>query len=629
MIRRALVFVICFVAMGLKQSSTSAQPASAPFERQLILQLTVLGDGLLERFMTEDIEILSQDGLAQVANVPLSINEHFAEMEIVEAATIKADGRRIEVGDDRILTSSAPNAPVLGIFRADVKIRTIVFPDVAVGDRLHYAIRVREKARGLPGGFSFSYALPPSARFRHATISLDVPADLALRISAVGLDQRSETSGGRRRRTWTLPPHAYRAEEYGATAPMDRGPHLVLSSYRSWEAIAETFYKEADAKSEAVPEVRRQADLITSGITDRREQARAIFDWVSRNIRYFGIFLGNGGYIPRSAATVLVDKYGDCKDHVTLMRALLAAKGIDADFSLISLAPTYRTFEIPTPEWFNHVILYLPEFDVYADPTSAHLAFGVLLWHEADKPVLRVGKHGALFTRTRALSEASNQVAVVADVTLRGDGTATGRVVTTASGAAAAVLRQTMAQAERKGGEVFARELLTAQSWRGGGRVDLRDPLDHAEPYAVRATFTIMNPFFGNGPNRNPIPAGPSLFAPVHLSFAGYVSRGYTQDFQCVAATYMQSIDLHLPNGQSLARVPDNVSETSVLASYTATYRLTGQTLHVERRFVSSVMGQACTSRVALDINKVARAAAADFGRRLVFSNPGVERVEQ
>ncbi|WP_163602946.1 transglutaminase domain-containing protein, partial [Klebsiella pneumoniae] len=68
-------------------------------------------------------------------------------------------------------------------------------------------------------------------------------------------------------------------------------------------------------KSEAVPEVRRQADLITSGITDRREQARAIFDWVSRNIRYFGIFLGNGGYIPRSAATVLVDKYGDCKDH--------------------------------------------------------------------------------------------------------------------------------------------------------------------------------------------------------------------------------------------------------------------------------------------------------------------------
>ncbi|WP_204351496.1 hypothetical protein, partial [Serratia marcescens] len=78
-----------------------------------------------------------------------------------------------------------------------------------------------------------------------------------------------------------------------------------------------------------------------------------------------------------------------------------------------------------------------------------------------------------------------------------------------------------------------------------------------------------MNPFFGNGPNRNPIPAGPSLFAPVHLSFAGYVSRGYTQDFQCVAATYTQSIDLHLPNGQSLARVPDNVSETSVLASYT------------------------------------------------------------
>jgi hypothetical protein len=40
------------------------------------------------------------------------------------------------------------------------------------------------------------------------------------------------------------------------------------------------------------------------------------------------IFLGNGGYEPHDAATVLENRYGDCKDHVALLEALLKAKGI-------------------------------------------------------------------------------------------------------------------------------------------------------------------------------------------------------------------------------------------------------------------------------------------------------------
>ena len=47
------------------------------------------------------------------------------------------------------------------------------------------------------------------------------------------------------------------------------------------------------------------ADDITKSIADRRAQARAIHDWVSKNVRYFAIFLGQGGYVPHSAASVI------------------------------------------------------------------------------------------------------------------------------------------------------------------------------------------------------------------------------------------------------------------------------------------------------------------------------------
>ena len=60
------------------------------------------------------------------------------------------------------------------------------------------------------------------------------------------------------------------------------------------------------------------------------------------------------------------------------MTALLAAKGIASEAALINLGNAYSLADPPTMATLNHVILYLPEFDVYDDPTAASAAFGVL-----------------------------------------------------------------------------------------------------------------------------------------------------------------------------------------------------------------------------------------------------------
>jgi hypothetical protein len=49
-------------------------------------------------------------------------------------------------------------------------------------------------------------------------------------------------------------------------------------------------------------------------------------------------------------------------------------------------------------------ILYLPEFDLYDDPTQNFAAFGVLVAATYDKPVVRVGANGVTLGRTPAMN---------------------------------------------------------------------------------------------------------------------------------------------------------------------------------------------------------------------------------
>jgi hypothetical protein len=111
--------------------------------------------------------------------------------------------------------------------------------------------------------------------------------------------------------------------------------------------------------------------------------------------RYVAIFLGNGGYVPHDAATILENRYGDCKDHAVLLEALLKAKGIASVPVLINLTNRYRLPEAATPAAFNHALTYLPEFDLYVDLTAGVAPFGTLLANEYGKPVAVAADSGA------------------------------------------------------------------------------------------------------------------------------------------------------------------------------------------------------------------------------------------
>ena len=200
----------------------------------------------------------------------------------------------------------------------------------------------------------------------------------------------------------------------------------MVSTFRSYAELGAAYGKAALPKIQVTQEIASLADQITRGIAGHRAQAAAIDAWVKRNIRYVAIFLSVGRVVPHEAEAILRNKFGDCKDKATLMSALLAAKGIASEAALINLGNGYTLPEPPTLAALNHVILYLPEFDIYDDPTANMAAFGVLAAEAYDKPVVRVAASGAQLARTPAMKPAEHMSHATTTIKIAADGTVTG-----------------------------------------------------------------------------------------------------------------------------------------------------------------------------------------------------------
>jgi hypothetical protein len=87
----------------------------------------------------------------------------------------------------------------------------------------------------------------------------------------------------------------------------------------------------------------------------------ALYNFVSRQIRYVAIEIGIGGYQPHPAADVYKNRYGDCKDKATLLVAMLGHIGLRGYPALVGTRRDIKADpKIPTLATFDHMIVALP-----------------------------------------------------------------------------------------------------------------------------------------------------------------------------------------------------------------------------------------------------------------------------
>jgi hypothetical protein len=596
----------------LAQAPQAPPPsAQAPYAVQYDGHVTVRADRTATDLFTHRITIRAPSAIATVSQQQLSFFEGMETLETVEAFTEKADGSKLPVPAANIITRDAASG-LPATFMRDLKQRTIIFPDVQVGDTLVMTNR-KETIRGLfPGQFYYADIFARSRPYSSAQVIVDAPDDLDLQIKTIGngLTDQVEEIGGVRRHRVTLQPQFYSPEEARAVAPIDRDPALLVSTFKSYRDMGLAFAAAAFPKAVATPEIAALADAITQGIDDRRQQAIAIDGWMKKNIRYVAVYLDLGRVVPNDAATVLRNKYGDCKDKATLMAALLGAKGIASEMALINFGASYTLPEPATMAILNHVILYLPEFDLYDDPTATEAAFAVLNAENYDKPVVRIGGNGAILARTPAMRPGDHTTHAKTTILVAADGTVTGQTEESNTGIFGITLRHAAADIQNLGSETAAQRLLQIFNTPGSGRYDLGNATDTIDPVVMTGRFTLNQPFkppvggqsaaisFGMPRTLRP---GNFLFPPRldgrKSAFVCYVGR-QTED---IDATFALGLPMPIP------LVPADIEKPAF--SFHATFKVAGRTLHIHREFISKVAGQVCPpemeAEIAADMNAV------------------------
>ena len=266
---------------------------------------------------------------------------------------------------------------------------------------------------------------------------------------------------------------------------------MFVSTEPDYAAFARDYAAFIGPHMRVTPRIRALAARIAGGAASRREQARLLYEWVDAHIRYVALYLGDGALEPHDAESVLASGWGDCKDHVVLLNALLAARGIAADFVMLDLGNQYTLSDPPTFAQLNHAISYLPEFDLYADSTALLAPFGTLPFSEYGKPAVHALVAGQVLRRVPALPPGAATMELRTVATLHDDGSISGETATQATGPFAIELRRDAAWVQATGDGAAASSQLSALGDQGTGSFAFEPPDRLAASYAVSGRFTL------------------------------------------------------------------------------------------------------------------------------------------
>jgi hypothetical protein len=610
------------LAVAAAVSSDILVAAEAPIPAEIIKIMTtdavVEPDGSYTTVSHFETSATNDSAARNIAQHQVDYSESMETVEILEAFTRKVDGRVLQVDPTQIFAQAPPGSPRVPMF-SDRKQKVIVFPDVAANDTLVYTIKYIRKPP-FPGQFFFGGVFVRGFAFEDVRINITLPIAMAAHVEAARVDHEvAETAQSLIHRFVYRNPRPPPAEP-AALSSWDTEPHYIISTFPDYGAISTAYPELSAGKAAVTPRLQALAEEITADATDRHDQARRLYDWVSKHIRYVAVILGNGGYVPHDAATVLENGYGDCKDHVVLLEALLAAKGIASLPALIDSANRYRAPEVAIPAAFNHVLSYLPEFDIYADPTIGVAPFGTLAAAEYGKSVAVAAETDpGLRVLQRAAAE-ENEETLRTTAELKPDGSVSGQSTTTASGPFGITLRQEAARMEAGGREKMAATQLRTLGGPGKGSFEFDPPRDQLGPtYTVSGSFELeARPEFVDGKPFT-LPSGLRLIVRPGEFLLGSWNVKRSEPTPCSSGHQVEELSLTLPPGRDITSLPGGKTVENRYLSYHSDWSQVGQVVTVRREMLVRVPVAVCRDDLRATLADAIAQIRADYRSELAL----------
>lgn len=584
MIRRLLA-AICLAPLLAGTLPVKAATADAVQHLRLdhyVERYVVNPDQTYVLTVRSDATLLTRRGIAAGERKTMNFYPKSQSLDLMEAWVDQPDGTRLVVQPGSIFTRPSQASQSAPGF-TDSQTTTVLFPQLREGSRTHIVWRETQKTPPLLGLQIISQA-PQEWAVGEQIVEVIAPEGVPLTWRARGGFVVQETKdGGIHHLTARIADRAGMEPERNAVASSDFQPMFLATSLPNLEAIGAIYYRQNLDRAVVTPEI---ASLAASIVGDRTglDAARSIYNWVTVNIRYVAVYLDqNDGWVPHPAGEVLARGYGDCKDHVVIMQSLLAARGIKADPAIIDWG---RRFE-PLPLWvsqFNHAIIYLPDFDLFLNPTNPHARFEALDPTLSGKLVVIATESGRV-AHTPELRPADAQYRIDATTKLLADGTIEGTAKLSMSAYSEASIRSAVANASSSAD--LAEQVLRATPEGGFGDYVTSSPRDLSTPFNIEAHWRSPHgapPCCAAAPI--PAPAGLDLSRPAQLR--QYLSRvtGRRNPVMVGAKDLAWTTRIELPEGARVSSIPIGVAMVNAAGSYTARYTQLPNGLRIERHLV-------------------------------------------
>src|SRR3954469_10770915 len=351
---------------------------------------TFENDGTGRREISARIKVQNEAGVQQWGQVVMGYSSANERMDIPYVRVLKADGSVVTAGPDAAQDLTAPfqrDAPMYSDYRQ----KHITVPGLRPGEVLEYDIVSVIHTPLAPGQFWMEHRFAKQGIVLDEQLAVNLPKDRKVKLKTQpGFDPSISEANGRRVYTWASS-HRERDEDDDDKSkkktPKHKDPEppaVQLTTFATWEDMGKWYGGLEKERREPTAEIRAKAVQLTAGKSTDLDKVQALYDYVATNFRYISLSFGVGRYQPHSAADVLHNQYGDCKDKHTLLAALLEASGYHASSVLINSGRKIDA-DVPSPAQFDHVISLVPlgKEEVWMDSTTEVAPFRML------SPVIR------------------------------------------------------------------------------------------------------------------------------------------------------------------------------------------------------------------------------------------------
>ena len=574
-------------------------PAVLLFDDQVT---TVRENGEIETVYHRAYKILKTEGREYGTASVYFDNE--TRLTFFRAWSLPAGGKEYEVKEKEAVETS----PFDGELFSDQHFKYIRIPAAEPGNVVGYEYQQRRRPWILQDDWTFQHRIPVlKARF-----TLSLPVGWEYKPYWLHYAGREPQATGANSWAWEL--QNIPAVEIESSMPaweavagrlgvsyFPRDPALQAKSQKSWQEIGRWYRDLTLDRRSPSAEIHQKTIELTSKSASTLERIQALATFVQQNVRYVAIEIGIGGFQPHMAAQIFSNKYGDCKDKATILSTMLKEAGVESYYVIVQTSRGIVAPEFPTALTFNHVILAIrlpADVDtkelyatvqhdrlgklLYFDPTDPATPLGYIPTYEQQNRVLLVTDEGGELITLPLLAPARNRLVRTARLTLRPDGSLSGDVTETRTGALALEPKREILGANS------ANRAKTLESILGGSLSSFSLQSATAEHLEAHDATLILHYSFTA--DHYAQTAGNLLL--VRPRVLGVKSENLVQDhdgerkfsFEFPYATEQSdTYEITLPAGYAVDDLPGALTLDAPFAAYHSKTDVTGNILHYQR----------------------------------------------